>query len=150
MLQSKRLFIVTYNHELDWILRAALEQCATYFDVRADGSVSVARAFLEPKEAHFNYDYFSGIEYVFDLSRPVGDRVARLTRDGREVGPDEKLTLVMCDYRATGAGDFDIYKGCPRVKEIQTEVSELIIDYIRQKGHVEIPEGHPMRVTGVK
>lgn len=132
------------------ILRAALEQCATYFDVGADGSVSVARAFLEPKEAHFNYDYFSGIEYVFDLSRPAGDRVSRLTRNGRAVGPDEKLTLVMCDYRATGAGDFDMYKGCPRVKEIQTEVSELIIDYIRQKGHVEIPEGHPMRVTGVK
>ncbi len=132
------------------ILRAALEQCARYFDVGKDGIATIARPFVEPKEAHFNYDFFGGIEYVFDLSRPAGGRVASLTRNGREIGADDRLTLVMCDYRATGAGDFDMYRGCPRVREIQTEVSELIIDYIRQKGHVEIPDGHPMRVIGVK
>lgn len=132
------------------ILRTALEQCATYFDVGEDGGISIARPFIEPKEAHFNYDFFSGIEYVFDLSRPAGSRVASVTRDGREVRDVDRMTLVMCDYRATGAGDFDMYRGCPRVREIQTEVSELIIDYIRQKGHVEIPEGHPIRVIGGK
>ena len=132
------------------ILRAALEQCARYFEVGEDGAATIARPFLEPKEAHFNYDFFSGIGYVFDLSRPVGSRVASLTRNGREIGADDRLTLVMCDYRATGAGDFDMYRGCPHVREIQTEVSELIIDYIRQKGHVEIPDGHPLRVIGVK
>ncbi len=132
------------------ILRAALEQCATYFDVGEDGTATIARPFVEPKEAHFNYDFFGGVEYVFDLSRPAGSRVASVTRNGREVRADDRLTLVMSDYRATGAGDFDMYRGCPHVREIQTEVSELIIDYIRQKGHVEIPEGHPLRVIGVK
>ena len=130
------------------ILRAALEQCATYFDVAADGSVSVARPFLEPKEAHFNYDFFSGIEYVFDLSRPAGSRVASIMRNGCEVRDGDRMTLVMCDYRATGAGDFDMYRGCPRVREIQTEVSELIIDFFTEKGYVELPERHPITVIG--
>ena len=129
------------------VLRAALEQCATYFDVSADGSVAVARPFLEPKEAHFNYDYFGGVEYTFDLSRPAGRRVTALTRNGKAVGPEDALTLVMCDYRATGAGDFDMYKRCPRVRQIQTEVSELIIQYIQKQGHVTIPDGHPIRVV---
>lgn len=129
------------------VLRAALEQCATYFDVSADGAVTVARPFLEPKEAHFNYDYFGGVEYTFDLSRPAGRRVTALTRNGKAVGPEEELTLVMCDYRATGAGDFDMYKSCPRVRQIQTEVSELIIQYIQKRGHVTIPDGHPIRVV---
>lgn len=129
------------------VLRRALEQCATYFDVDPEGRIAVARPFLEPKEAHFNYDYFSGIEYTFDLSRPAGSRVARVTRNGREVAADEKLTLVMCNYRATGAGDFEMYLECPRLREIQTEVSELIISYIIERQRVEIPESHPIRVV---
>lgn len=132
------------------ILRAALEQCATYFDVSPDGRVSIARRFLEPKEEHFNYDYFSGIEYAFDLSRPVGSRVIRLTRDGVAVGEDERLTLVMCDYRATGAGDFDMYRDCPRVRQIQTEMRELTIDYIVKHKRVDLPDRHPFRVIGVR
>ena len=129
------------------VLRQALEQCARYFDVTAAG-VRVARAFLEPKEAHFNYDYFSGIEYTFDLSRPEGSRVTVLTRNGRPVEDADRMTLVTCDYRATGAGDFGMYVGCRRVREIQTEVRELIIDYIIEKRRVEIPDAHPIRVIG--
>ena len=132
-----------------WVLRRALEQCATYFDVNSAGNVTIARPFLEPKEAHFNYDYFSGIEYTFDLSRPMGSRVVSVTRNGREVEEADELTLVMCDYRATGAGNFDMYTGCRRVKEIQTEVSQLIIDYILEKKHIEIPDVHQIRVVGV-
>ena len=40
-----------------------------------------------------------------------------------------------------------MYARCPRVREIRTEVSELIIEYIREKGHVVIPDGHPIRVV---
>lgn len=122
------------------ILRAALEQCARYFDIAPDGTVSVARAFLEPKEAHFNYDYFAGIDYAFDLSRPTGSRVCRLRRNGADIRDEDRFKLVMCDYRATGAGNFDMYVGCPRVREIQTDISELIITYIREKRYIEIPE----------
>ena len=53
------------------------------------------------------------------------------------------MTLVMCDYRATGAGDFDCYCSCPRVQEILTEVSELILNYLVEHPYVEIPAGHP-------
>lgn len=130
------------------VLREALEQCARYFDT-SGGTVRVAQPFLAPKEAHFNYDYFSGVEYTFDLSRPAGSRVVRLTRGGAPVGEGDRLTLVLCDYRATGSGDFDMYLACPRLREIQTEVSELILDYIAWKKHIEIPETHPISVIGV-
>ncbi len=131
------------------VLKQALEQCATYFEVADDGRLSIARAFLEPKEAHFNYDYFSGIEYTFDLSRPIGQRVTRLTRKGKAVGEDDKLTLAMCDYRATGAGNFDMYRKCPRVREIPTEISELILKFILEKKNIEIPDARTFCVVGV-
>ena len=53
----------------------------------------------------------------------------------------------MCDYRATGAGDFDFYCSCPRVKDIQTEVSELILNYLAEHPYVEIPDAHPCRAV---
>ena len=68
-----------------------------------------------------------------------------MKRNGEDVQDEDELTLVMCDYRATGAGDFDFYLDCPRVKEIQTEVSELILNYLFEHPVVEIPESHPMK-----
>lgn len=127
------------------ILKQALEQCARYFAVDGDGNISIAKSFLEPKIAHFNFDYFSGINYVFDLARPEGERVVSLTRAGKPVLPEDKFSLCMCDYRATGAGDFEFYCGCPRIKEIQTEVSELILNYLVEHPLVEIPDGHPCK-----
>ena len=128
------------------VLRQALEQCASYFEVDGAGRVSVARPFLEPKEAHYNYDYFAGVTYTFDLGQPVGQRVTSLLRAGRSVRPEDRLTLCMCDYRATGAGNFDFYRDCPRVREIQTDISELILDYLRAHPLIDIPETHPGRV----
>jgi len=127
------------------VLKTALEQCARYFDVDAGGNITISASFLRPKEAHYNFDYFSGIEYEFDLARPVGDRVASISRGGKPVLPDDKLTLCMCNYRATGAGDFECYLPCPRVREIMTEVSELIISYLVEHPLIEIPEAHPCR-----
>lgn len=127
------------------ILKQALEQCARYFAVDGDGSVRIAESFLSPKVAHYNYDYFYGVEYVLDLSKPEGERVVSLTRNGKPVLPEDKLTLVMCDYRATGAGDFDFYCDCPRVRDIQTEVSELILNYLVEHPYVELPEEHSFR-----
>ena len=127
------------------VLKKALEQCARYFAVDEAGNVRIAESFLSPKVAHYNYDYFAGIEYGFDLAKPEGERVAALTRGGKAIAPEEELTLVMCDYRATGAGDFDFYCDCPREKEILTEVSEIILNYLVEHPYVEIPGRHPHR-----
>ena len=130
------------------ILKLALEQCARYFCREEGDKVCIAESFLRPKEAHYNYDYFSGVDYVFDLTRPEGERVVSLKRNGRDVLPEDKLSLVMCDYRATGAGDFDFYCACPRIREIQTEVSELILNYLFEHPMVQIAQGHPIQTTG--
>ena len=52
----------------------------------------------------------------------------------------------MNNYRATGAGDFDFFAQCTRVKEIQTEISELILNYLRDRDLVEIPDTKPYTV----
>ena len=128
------------------VLRQALEQCARYFDLDGSGRVTVSSSFLLPKEAHFNYDYFSGIEYAFDLTQPPGARVVKLSRDSQPILNDDRFTLCMCDYRATGAGGFDCYLSCPVIREIQTDISELILRYLESHNIVDIPFTHPLTV----
>ena len=129
------------------ILREALEQCATYFDRDGEGRMVVSEHFLRPKEAHFNYDYFAGIDVRFDVSRPRGRRVVKLERNGKPILPEDTFSLVMNNYRATGSGDFDCYVGCPVLREIQTDVSELIIRYLSENGTIEIPTPNPILIS---
>ena len=80
------------------------------------------------------------------LSRPAGSRVVSLTRNGIPVSDSQILTLCMCDYRATGAGDFDFYIPCTVVRDIQTDITELILRYLEVHDPVDIPSVHPLTV----
>ena len=73
------------------ILQAALERCAEYFSLDANGDCCVSESFLVPVEQHYNFDFFSGIEAVIDLSLPIGNRVVSIRYQGEEL-PEEKST----------------------------------------------------------
>ncbi|OON99443.1 MAG: bifunctional metallophosphatase/5'-nucleotidase [Epulopiscium sp. Nele67-Bin004] len=119
------------------IIKQALEVCARYFDVSGD-KVSVDKHFTYPKVCHYNYDYFSGINYVFDTTKPVGERVTSIKFKGTEITPDQKFTLALNNYRATGVGDYSCYKGCPVVSEVLTDFAEIIIDYFTKYTNVTV------------
>lgn len=123
------------------ILRQAMERSAEYFTRNADGTLRVSDCFLEPKVEHYNYDYYAGVSYTYDVSRPVGQRVTQLCIGGRAVGEEDKLTICLNSYRASGTGGYDCYVGCPVVREIGTEMSELILAYFKEYGGA-IPEVH--------
>lgn len=119
----------------------ALEQSATYFTLE-NGVPVVSEAFLIPKAQPFNYDLWSGIDYTIDLRKPVGSRVEEVLCNGMPLQLDETYEVVMNNYRATGAGNFEYFRDCPVVKEIQTDMTELIADYFVKHGTVS---AKPMR-----
>ena len=124
-------------------LKAALERCAEYFDVCDDG-IHVSETFLKPKVAHYNYDFYYGISYEFDLTRPVGDRVVRLEFDGKPFTGTH--TLVMNNYRATGSGGYEALRDCPTLREDATAVSEYIIRYLDEQKFAHVPAESCYRV----
>jgi 2',3'-cyclic-nucleotide 2'-phosphodiesterase/3'-nucleotidase len=128
------------------VLKEVLERCASYFAVSPQGEASISKDFLEPKVAHYNYDFFTGIEYTFDLSLPIGQRVVKIARNGALVEDDHQLTLCMNNYRATGSGGYDAYLKCIRVREINTEVSELLLDYLAKYNYVMVSTESPLTV----
>lgn len=112
------------------ILKSALERSAEYFTMGENGKPEISAGFLRPIEQHFSYDYFSGIEVEEDITRNPGDRVVSIRYQGQELGESTELLLCMTNYRATGAGGYECYIGCPVICEQATEISQLIIDYI--------------------
>ncbi|MFC6289994.1 bifunctional metallophosphatase/5'-nucleotidase [Levilactobacillus angrenensis] len=109
-------------------LKAALERCASFFTVVA-GQVQVAPAFTTPKLALYNYDIYSGIAYHFDLTQPVGQRVTQLVYHGHPVQPEQTLDVAMNQYRGNGGGDYPMFAPAKVIREINTDMAELIRQY---------------------
>lgn len=122
------------------VLRRAMERSAEYFTREPEGTLRVSDAFLKPKVEHYNYDYYAGVHYVFDCSRPVGSRVTELRVNGKDVADTDEFTACLSSYRASGTGGYDCYVGCPVVREIGTEMSDLLLEYFRVHG-----DGIPLR-----
>lgn len=127
------------------VLRQTLERCAAYFTMQ-NGIPEISQEFLLPKVEHYNYDFYAGINYMLDLSRPVGQRVTRLTLpDGSPLG-DRTYRLCTSNYRATGTGGYDILRECPVLWRGGTEMPDLTADYIRRHSPVNLTAPGEMKV----
>ncbi len=113
------------------ILKKALERSASYFEV-VGSSIKIPDDFLKPKVAHYNYDYFSNIDYVFDLNKPLGQRVTSIKFKGKEIDLKDSFSLVMNNYRASGTGGYEFFRECETIDEILLDMSETIINYFEK------------------
>lgn len=119
-------------------IKDALERSASYFS-RYDGNgpIEVSPEFSDPKPQHYNYDMWEGIEYRINISRPVGERVVQLSHKGHPVDPETEYDVVMNNYRAGGGGNYLMFQGKPVVKDIPTDMAELLAGYIMERGMIE-------------
>jgi 2',3'-cyclic-nucleotide 2'-phosphodiesterase (5'-nucleotidase family) len=117
-------------------IRAHLEHTNRYWLVErgADGALRVRN---DPSIPGYNYDVLQGLDYTVDLSRPMGQRITRLEREGRPVADTDSFTVALNSYRASGGGGYDMLRGAPVVYEGGREIRELIIEDIRRRGTIE-------------
>ena len=126
------------------VLRQTLERCAAYFTL-VDGQPQISQEFLLPKVEHYNYDFYAGLAYTFDLRRPVGSRVVRLTKlDGSPLGGGT-FRLCTSNYRATGTGGYEILRKCPVLWRGGVEMPDLTARYIQMHSPVSALKNADMR-----
>ena len=65
---------------------------------------------------------------------------------GQDVKDEEEFTLVMNNYRASGAGGFEFYTECEVVKEIQVEMTEIIINYFNRHTNIVVDKNKYINV----
>ncbi|WP_276353099.1 bifunctional metallophosphatase/5'-nucleotidase [Cohnella caldifontis] len=129
-------------------IRDALERNARYFALdERTGGLRVSPSYMEPKPQHFNYDMWEGIEYELDISKPEGQRVVKLLRNGAPLDPDAVFEVAMNSYRAGGGGNFDMIQGKPVVREIPTDMTEILADYILERRVIRAACDHNWKVV---
>ena len=111
-------------------LKRYMERSAEYFDPHEDGSVTVSDSFLLPKVQHYNYDFFSGVEYIIDLTKPPKSRITSVKMEGRELDDSERVTVCINSYRHNGTGGYDMLPPQTVVREVLVDIADAIIDYI--------------------
>lgn len=117
-------------------LRAYLEHSARYYRSLAADGRAPAGGLVDPDVPGYNFEIVSGVEYVLDLSRPLGQRVTTLKRNGRDLAPGDSLTMALNNYRAEGGGGFSMLAGAPTVYDEGRDIRELLVEEIRRVGTI--------------
>jgi len=74
----------------------------------------------------------SGLSFVIDVSRPVGDRVVEIMINGAPLELDGIYRLATNDFIGAGGDGFDMIEGTPLLTQV-TSMSEALIDFIREQ-----------------
>lgn len=140
---SNTVFVVEVTKKT---LKDSLERVASYFTL-VDGKPQVSEEFLKPKVEHYNYDYYAGLCYEFDLRRPVGDRVVKMLKlDGTELSDTAKYTLVTSNYRATGTGGYKAIGNSRVIRNSTEEMPDLLQSFIKKHSPLEDIRNYKIRV----
>ena len=129
-------------------LRRYMERSAAYFAKDENGNLCISNEFLQPKVEHYNYDYFSGVDYVIDTTKPVGERIVSIKLDGKEMREDETVTVCINSYRSCGTGGYEFLVGQKVVADIQIDVADAIIEYITKNPQITVDTHRYCEVRG--
>lgn len=118
-------------------LRVSLEHTAQYFTL-IDGKIAINSKWLTPKVEHYNYDLAFGIDYGFDISQPIGQRVTKLNYRGVAVKETDVFTVAMNNYRAVGGGNYTEYRDSEIVTTGDQAIQDMLIAFF--KTNTQLPE----------
>ena len=118
-------------------VRDYLEYSAKYFTASAPGAaVDLTTLTNADGTPDYNYDIMTGVSYDIDISRPVGDRIRNLSYNGAPVDPAQRFAVATNNYRQSGGGNFPHISTAPVLVNQQTEIRQLLIDYVVDQGEV--------------
>ena len=80
----------------------------------------------------------SGLEMVYDLSRPKYGRVVSLRHNGRPVEDSDRFTVAAPGFLTEGGDLYDSFRESDLVRSVG-KVSDVIIEYFRSRELVAVP-----------
>lgn len=104
----------------------------------------------------YNFDSAAGLEYVVDVTRPLGERVQiESLADGTPFSTDAEYNVAMTSYRASGGGGhmrdgagIDTDKIDDRVVEYYPEIRDLIYKYLQENKAIDPAETGDPKLIG--
>ncbi|KRN29822.1 bifunctional metallophosphatase/5'-nucleotidase [Liquorilactobacillus mali] len=127
-------------------LKAALERCASFFELQTDGSISMTNGHNVVKPQLYNYDYYSGIDYTFDLTKPLGQRVARILYHNRVLEDTDKIDVAISQYRAVGGGEYPMFSMDKSIRVYEDDMPKLIAKYLREHKVIKAVQPNNLKI----
>ena len=88
----------------------------------------------------YNFDQFEGVNYVIDVTKPVGERIIEATINGTPLKEIDEVMIVTNGYRAGGGGDFPNVKEKFKVEVSDKATRQSVVDYLKMtEGDVPAP-----------
>lgn len=91
----------------------------------------------------------SGISYVFDGSKPAGERLVSVTMDGKPLDKNKIYTVALNDYIYNGGDDYTEFKDAKMVSAGGL-IKDAVADYIKRKGEISPVEEGRIKVINEK
>jgi 2',3'-cyclic-nucleotide 2'-phosphodiesterase/3'-nucleotidase len=112
-------------------VKAWLEMSAGRFN-RIDPNATGEQQLINVKYVGYNFDQIQGgIAYVIDVSKPVGQRIVKLTYRGKPIAPSQTFVVVTNNYRASGGGHFPGLDGSNVVLAAPDGTREIVAHWLQ-------------------
>ena len=111
-------------------VKDVLEYGARYYDGIECPPSGPCIVIVDPDVRHYNVDTMQGLSYRIDPTRPEGDRVRHLRRNGRRFDLHADFTVVCNNYRAAGGGGFPHLAEAEVMWRSSEEVASMIDDHL--------------------
>ncbi len=113
------------------MIQDALEQTTSYFALDND-QITINQAFLYPKIEHYNYDVYDPLDITVDILKPLGSRVNALYKN-KPLDLKKTYTLVLTNYRASGGGDYIMFKDAKVIKEYDQPLFDIFFTHLKEE-----------------
>jgi 2',3'-cyclic-nucleotide 2'-phosphodiesterase/3'-nucleotidase len=124
-------------------VKAWLEKSAGRFN-RIDPTKTGEQALISSHYVGYNFDQIQGgIHYLIDISKPVGQRITRLTFKGKPVAPNDPFVIVTNNYRASGGGHFPGLDGSNIVLAAPDGTREILAKWLERKKQIGTADLEP-------
>jgi 2',3'-cyclic-nucleotide 2'-phosphodiesterase/3'-nucleotidase len=113
------------------MIQDALEQTTSYFALE-NHQITINKAFLYPKIEHYNYDVYDPLDIMVDVLKPLGSRVTALYKN-EPLDLKKTYTLVLTNYRASGGGDYMMFKDAKVIKEYDQPLFDIFFNHLKEE-----------------
>ena len=128
------------------VLKAYLEQAMTFF-VEDNGTIAINDTKINPKNELYNYEMVDGINYTADISKPFGERIISMTKDGQAIKDTDIFTIALTNYRASGTGGYGMIKDMKFKKELPLDFTDMFINYLIDKQVINVIDNENIFLT---
>lgn len=118
-------------------LRHIIEHSAGFLKKDKDGKISFIDRWIKPKLMLYHFDVFYPVEYEADLSKPVGERLTKLTLHGKPIEDDKIYHLAVNNYRAMGGGFYPEYSMDKIEMTLDKDYVQMFSEYLTH-GDVQV------------